>query len=433
MTNDECKDEHCSYNDIKRTDYFHGMLMTERDFREEQIYQIEKRKLLNRMLHGWGVVCGLNVKPTNPPSPNIIVEGGLALDCFGNEILVCEEQTVDLTVKPCATTAAYDPCAQYVPEPLDQALYVVIKYDERGTKPEPVYAPGGSCEEKNCNFSRIQEGFCIEVWDHPPDAPEPGFTTQPCTEPFPCPPSDCCQYILLATISCKERFDFLSKWMEKDFDGVTKSIHYQVKRTLDKVCIDPSNVDDVIKVTDVYEFETDEMVSDIIWKINGIQRREKTKSIVVDYDIKENNSGNTVTLTINDSEGWDLPTLESEIDTVNAIVKRGNIISAPMIRNIELRKYVPTFNWFAWIMGSFEENSIPWSGNLKAHCISQERRPTPVYTIEMNKIRESLNIQMEKQKTKNDEFIKKFKDIEKKIDEMNEKKSTIKKKELNNK
>jgi len=331
MTKDECKDEHCSYNDIKRTDYFHGMLMTERDFREEQIYHIEKRKLLNRMLHGWGVVCGLKVRPTNPPSPNIIVEGGLALDCFGNEILVCEEQTVDLTVKPCATTAAYDPCAQYVLEPQDQALYVVIKYDEQGTKPEPVYAPGGSCEEKTCNFSRTQEGFCIEVWDYPPDAPEPGFTTQPCTEPFPCPPSDCCQYILLATISCKERFDFLSKWMEKDFDGVTKSIHYQVKRTLDKVCIDPSNVDDVIKVTDVYEFETDEMVSDIIWKINGIQRIEKTKSIVVDYDIKENNSGNTVTLTINDSEGWDLPTLESEIDTVNAIVKRWNIISAPMI------------------------------------------------------------------------------------------------------
>ena len=433
MTKDECKDEHCSYNDIKRTDYFHGMLMTERDFREEQIYHIEKRKLLNRMLHGWGVVCGLKVRPTNPPSPNIIVEGGMALDCFGNEILVCEEQTVDLTVKPCATTAAYDPCAQYVPESQDQALYVVIKYDERGTKPEPVYAPGGSCEEKTCNFSRTQEGFCIEVWDYPPDAPEPDFTTQPCTEPFPCPPSDCCQYILLATISCKERFDFLSKWMEKDFDGITKSIHYQVKRTLDKVCIDPSNVNDVIKVTDVYEFETDEMVSDIIWKINGIQRIEKTKSIVVDYDIKENNSGNTVTLTINDSEGWDLPTLESEIDTVNAIVKRGNIISAPMIRNIELRKYVPTFDWFAWIMGSFEENSIPWSGDLKAHCISQERRPTPVYTIEMNKIRESLNIQMEKQKTKNDEFIKKFKDIEKKIDEMNEKKSTIKKKELNNK
>ncbi len=56
----------CDYNSYKRTRYFHGMLLTERDFQEEQIYHQEKRRLLNRMLHGWGVVCGLGVKPTNP-------------------------------------------------------------------------------------------------------------------------------------------------------------------------------------------------------------------------------------------------------------------------------------------------------------------------------------------------------------------------------
>ena len=364
MTTDECKDKHCSYNDIKRTNYFHGMLMTERDFREEQIYHIEKRKLLNRMLHGWGVVCGLKVRPTNPPSPNVIVEGGLALDCFGNEILVCEEQTVDLTVKPCATTAADDPCAQYVLEPQDQALYVVIKYDERGTKPEPVYAPGGSCEEKTCNFSRTQEGFCIEVWDYPPDATEIGFTNKPCTEPFPCPPSDCCQYILLATISCKERFDFLSGWIEQD----NKRIHYQVKRTLDKVCINPGNGNDVISVNDIYEFETDEIVKNIVWNITGdigdIEKEllDRTKSATNTYTIKENSEGNPIT--------WALSPLESEIDTINTIVKRGNIISAPMIRNMELRKYLPTFNWFTWIMGDPKGNRIPWSGDLKTHCTS---------------------------------------------------------------
>lgn len=410
MTKDECKDEHCSYNDIKRTDYFHGMLMTERDFREEQIYHIEKRKLLNRMLHGWGVVCGLKVRPTNPPSPNIIVEGGMALDCFGNEILVCEEQTVDLTVKPCATTAAYDPCAQYVLEPQDQALYVVIKYDERGTKPEPVYAPGGSCEEKTCNFSRIQEGFCIEVWDHPPDAPETGNTNHPCIEPFPCPPSDCCHYLLLATISCKERYDFLSRWVYKDFDGVTKRIHYQVKRTLDKVCIDPNIVNDDIKVTDVYKFETDEIVDNIIWNISidEIKNPFTTKTATVDYStqqnintpvdnsIQQNNNIKKVTvyLEYNDT-GWTLPTLESEIDTVNSIVKRGKIISAPMIRNIELRKYVPTFNWFAWIMGGQVENSIPWSGDLKKFC--------------------TLDIPQAMHKVKLDELNGKIKELEEKI------------------
>lgn len=392
MTKDECKDEHCSYNDIKRTDYFHGMLMTERDFREEQIYHIEKRKLLNRMLHGWGVVCGLKVRPTNPPSPNIIVEGGMALDCFGNEILVCEEQTVDLTVKPCATTAAYDPCAQFVREPKDQALYVVIKYDERGTKPEPVYAPGGSCEEKTCNFSRTQEGFCIEVWDHPPDAPEPDSTNEPCTDPFSCPPSDCCQYILLATISCKERFDFLSEWVEKEFNGQTKvkkRIHYQVKRTLDKVCIDPNVGEDNINITDIYEFETDEDVTDIKWTIDNASSGN-TKSVrVVINDIKEKGDiPNVIELQYVDSEGktrdWTLPPLESKIDTINTTVKRGDIISEPMIRNMELRKYVPTFNWFAWIMGSQEDNIIPWSGDLKNHCIPEV--PQAMYDAKLDEL-----------------------------------------------
>lgn len=407
MTTDECKDKHCSYNDIKRTNYFHGMLMTERDFREEQIYHIEKRKLLNRMLHGWGVVCGLNVKTTTPASPNIIVEGGMALDCFGNEILVCEEQTVDLTIKPCATTAAYDPCAQYVLEPQDQALYVVIKYDERGTKPEPVYAPGGSCEEKTCNFSRTQEGFCIEVWDYPPEAPEPGFTNQPCTEPFPCPPSDCCQYLLLATISCKEKFDFLSEWVEPQYiSGVKKSIHYQVERTLDKVCIDPDN--DVIRVKDIYEFDTDETVSDINWDIQinnettSTDNTNNPKSAKVEYNIKKNIDPSNVIVKLDyvdsndDLIEWNnLPPLESEIDTVNTIVKRGNIISAPMIRNMELRKYVPTFNWFAWIMGSFEENGIPWSGDLRTHCISQENKPSLTLAAEIYSIKEDLNVEID--------------------------------------
>jgi len=391
MTKDECKDEHCSYNDIKRTDYFHGMLMTERDFREEQIYHIEKRKLLNRMLHGWGVVCGLKVRPTDPPSPNIIVEGGMALDCFGNEILVCEEQTVDLTVKPCATTAAYDPCAQYVLEPQDQALYVVIKYDERGTKPEPVYAPGGSCEEKTCNFSRIQEGFCIEVWDYPPDAPEPDFTTQPCTEPFPCPPSDCCQYILLATISCKERFDFLSQWVEQDYfvgtqTTIKKRIHYQIRRTLHNVCIDSGN--NKIVIEDTYEFETDENVEDIVWIIND-QEYENTKSVTKIHEIEEIIDQFEVSVKLKykvsqEERNWTLPTLKSEIDTKNKIVKRGDIISAPMIRNMELRKYVPTFNWFAWIMGSHEENSIPWSGYLKKFCASEV--PHAIYKAQLDEL-----------------------------------------------
>jgi hypothetical protein len=160
-------DKHCDYNDyIKRARYFHGMLMTDRDFKEEQLYHNRKRKLLNQTLHGWGVVCGLKVKPTTTPGPNIVVEPGLALDCHGNEILVCEAQTIDPCVKPsphaevqAGLCDAYKIDAQPHTDP---TLYVMIKYKERITDPVPVYAPGGSCEEKVCDYSRTQEGYCLQ-------------------------------------------------------------------------------------------------------------------------------------------------------------------------------------------------------------------------------------------------------------------------------
>ena len=41
---------------FKRLRYFHGMLLTEDDFLEEQLYYREKLKLHNR-LHGHGGAC----------------------------------------------------------------------------------------------------------------------------------------------------------------------------------------------------------------------------------------------------------------------------------------------------------------------------------------------------------------------------------------
>ena len=43
----------------ERNNYYYGKLMTVRDFLDEQRYFNEKRWLINRMISGWGVVCGL--------------------------------------------------------------------------------------------------------------------------------------------------------------------------------------------------------------------------------------------------------------------------------------------------------------------------------------------------------------------------------------
>src|SRR3954449_3521029 len=48
---------------FRRLRYFHGRLLTARDFQREQEYFREKLKLRMRCLLGYGVVCGLFVNP----------------------------------------------------------------------------------------------------------------------------------------------------------------------------------------------------------------------------------------------------------------------------------------------------------------------------------------------------------------------------------
>lgn len=49
--------------DFERLNYFYGQMLGAADFRSEQAYFREKLKLHNRCLHGYGVVCGLEVTP----------------------------------------------------------------------------------------------------------------------------------------------------------------------------------------------------------------------------------------------------------------------------------------------------------------------------------------------------------------------------------
>src|SRR3981189_3642305 len=73
---------------MDRLRFFDGQLLTAKDFQAEQDYQIAKRRLHNRMLHGVGVVNGLAVSVDDGTGTVVLVSPGFALDCNGNEILV---------------------------------------------------------------------------------------------------------------------------------------------------------------------------------------------------------------------------------------------------------------------------------------------------------------------------------------------------------
>jgi len=159
---DEKTDRVCQYNKLKRLRFFHGMLLDDRDFRDEQIYHIEKRRLLNRALYGWGVVCGLALCG-KPGKHWLRITPGLAFDCCGNEIWVPEAVPIDLDSLPEQPEKPKE-CKELEEgeKKEDKVYWIGICYKEKPSDPEPVYVPGGGCEDKSCDFSRTQEGFCIE-------------------------------------------------------------------------------------------------------------------------------------------------------------------------------------------------------------------------------------------------------------------------------
>ena len=74
------------YFNFERNKYFYGKLLNVEDFETEQRYMNDKRRLINRLIHGMGVVCGMNVIRVDEAT--ISIEMGLALDFAGREIVI---------------------------------------------------------------------------------------------------------------------------------------------------------------------------------------------------------------------------------------------------------------------------------------------------------------------------------------------------------
>jgi hypothetical protein len=89
-----------------RNRYFYGKLLDVYQLELEQNYFNRKRWLLNRLVTGYGVICGLNVTPAEEGSA-IIVQPGLALDKWGREIIVCEPSKP--ICLPCAPPSKGEP------------------------------------------------------------------------------------------------------------------------------------------------------------------------------------------------------------------------------------------------------------------------------------------------------------------------------------
>ena len=75
---------------IERVRYYDGEYLRSADFIAEQNYHLEMRRRLNRALHLWGIVEGLELIATEPAPglTEVHVSPGMAIDGFGRELFL---------------------------------------------------------------------------------------------------------------------------------------------------------------------------------------------------------------------------------------------------------------------------------------------------------------------------------------------------------
>lgn len=177
-----CHDAPCDQSVAERPRYYARQLITADDLTLEQDYFRSKLRLHNRLLHGWGVVCGAEV--SSVPKVNsmekepwlVLVKPGYILGPYGDEIYIDCEHTVDLrrgslvgvTGEPCGEVV--DPWCNEIYEPRDNGkLYVAVKYKQVATRPVRVQPIGCGCDDTSCENSRWRDGYEIRILNAWPD------------------------------------------------------------------------------------------------------------------------------------------------------------------------------------------------------------------------------------------------------------------------
>jgi len=202
---------HTETSSSERVRYFPRQLLTADDMRIEQEYFREKQRRHNRFLHGWGVVCGLEVRADAEAGPLAVrICPGYALGPQGDEIHV--PSVVPFDLHECARRPA-DPCAPVssraaVAVP-DVVLAIQIRYAECPTRPVRTLPAGCGCDDTACEYSRVRDGFEIRCAVKPAEQRSgPGQPTLCEIEKSKghlmpaCPPAADC-WVELATVTIK--------------------------------------------------------------------------------------------------------------------------------------------------------------------------------------------------------------------------------------
>ncbi len=132
-----------------RPRFFAGQLLTEQDLNRLDHYMVEKSKLHNRYLVGWGVVCGLEVL-CDQCEERVRVTPGYALSPCGEDIVVCKPDYVDICalIERCRRTDMVD-CRPYAGndgcDEVEEEWVLAIRYMEAPARGMTALTGTSSC------------------------------------------------------------------------------------------------------------------------------------------------------------------------------------------------------------------------------------------------------------------------------------------------
>jgi len=196
-----CESRCCDLECLTRPNFYCGQLLTDADL-SAMIEWTRKRLALSRYRDGWGVVCGLDLSCGAPgenvaccgeakasAGPAVYLSAGYALDCCGNDLVVCEPMRVDLRS---VCRPPDDPCQPQPPQQIPPrsgntpipgvpagaenecfnidtnslvAVQVYLRYHEELAQGQrAMFRGGGECgSTEACEYARVLERPCIHL------------------------------------------------------------------------------------------------------------------------------------------------------------------------------------------------------------------------------------------------------------------------------
>ncbi|MDR1322139.1 MAG: hypothetical protein LBK56_12040 [Gracilibacteraceae bacterium] len=146
---------------FERNRFYVGKLLTSSDFLSEQMYLNNKRRFLNALMFGAGVVCGLGVY--NLDDVSVIVESGAAIDGAGREIVL--ESAV---IRKLSSISGFESITG------ERAL-LMLRYREESVHPAYSVARGERADAEY-EMNRVREGW--ELFLSEPGAAAPLADTE---------------------------------------------------------------------------------------------------------------------------------------------------------------------------------------------------------------------------------------------------------------